>query len=198
MTTSTTRAAALCALLATTALATPALAQTNPQPAYRNLDSNGVDLTHGDFVLSFLEGSIGSGEGELALIRQRLGNDPSSWDGIRLDETISYSGDHFLIVNFGPRWEQFVNGVPKQANGAAMSSSGANYIYRAADGTAITFEAVGAAFGNCTPSTSTTCRWIPVSITSPDRKTVTLDWEQWTTCSTTAPDDCTVGSVLLS
>ncbi|HLL58417.1 MAG TPA: hypothetical protein VK391_00810, partial [Allosphingosinicella sp.] len=98
-----------CALLASTAYcgltAAPAAAQSNAQPAYRALDENGVDLTHGDFVLSFLEGSIGSGEGELALVRERLGNDPSSWDGIRLTESVAYNG-HLLTVSFGNRWEQ--------------------------------------------------------------------------------------------
>jgi hypothetical protein len=72
MKTTSLRARALsCALLAGTALcglsAAPAAAQSSP--TYRNLDSNGVDLVRGDFLTSFPEGSIGSGEAELALLR---------------------------------------------------------------------------------------------------------------------------------
>ncbi len=65
MTSSARRAALSCALLATSALcglfAQPAAAQSSGAPAFSNLDANGVDLTHGGFHLSFLEGSIGSG-----------------------------------------------------------------------------------------------------------------------------------------
>ena len=68
MKTTSFRARAIaCALLAGTAYcgltAQPAAAQTARE--HRALDSNGVDLTHGDFVLSFVEGSIGSGEAQL-------------------------------------------------------------------------------------------------------------------------------------
>jgi hypothetical protein len=71
MKTTSLRARALaCVLLTGTALcglaAAPAAAQA---PTFRNLDPNGVDLVKGDFLTSFPEGSIGSGEAELALLR---------------------------------------------------------------------------------------------------------------------------------
>jgi hypothetical protein len=49
------------ALLATTAIVTPAHAQSVDLPALRTLDENGVDLATGQFLLKFDEGSIGSG-----------------------------------------------------------------------------------------------------------------------------------------
>ena len=63
MTTNLLRAGALsCALLASTALTAPALAQTAQQ--FRQPDANGVDVTHGDYLMNFVEGSIGSGDSE--------------------------------------------------------------------------------------------------------------------------------------
>src|ERR1700755_3090411 len=62
------RARALaCALLAGTALAGLAAAPAHAQAGklHRAPDANGVDLTWGDYVMRFKEGSIGSGEAEL-------------------------------------------------------------------------------------------------------------------------------------
>lgn len=55
-----TSGAAILALLAPP----PSLAQDLP-PAYRQVDENGFDLTHGDFVFSFADGSVGAGAGLL-------------------------------------------------------------------------------------------------------------------------------------
>src|SRR4051812_13209205 len=99
------RAATLaCTLLASTALAgfaSPAEAQSSA-PTFRSLDANGVDLTRGDFLTSFPEGSIGSGEAELALLRMigatGTNGSPgySQWDHIVLN--IVSSG---MYVDFG-------------------------------------------------------------------------------------------------
>jgi hypothetical protein len=51
---------ALIALLASTALAAPALAQPDP-PTVVSLDDNGVDLISAQLFFSMSEGSIGSG-----------------------------------------------------------------------------------------------------------------------------------------
>ena len=75
-----------CALLATTCLTSPALAQS-AGPLHRNIDANGVDLTNGGFFLDFVEGSIGSGRSELPLFR-RNGN---QWDNIFLERPINGS-----------------------------------------------------------------------------------------------------------
>ena len=72
MTRNLLRAGALaCALMTSTCLTAPALAQS--QPEFRNLDANGVDLTRGDHVLGFTEGVVGSGQAALALERVRMG-----------------------------------------------------------------------------------------------------------------------------
>ncbi|WP_162806480.1 RHS repeat-associated core domain-containing protein [Sphingosinicella terrae] len=191
MTSNLLRAGAIgCALLASTSLVAPAMAQTSFRPAYRTLDANGVDLTHGDFVLSFVEGRIGSGGGELALVRQLAsGNATSIWDNIRLEAFSTGS----VLIGFGQRWERFTYSgtayVPNQANGATLSLSGSTYTYRAADGTTITL--IPADY-NCTPTASLACTWLPSAITSPNGKTVSLSWEQWVSCSWEEPDQCTV------
>jgi predicted carbohydrate-binding protein with CBM5 and CBM33 domain len=68
MTTRISRRAIACALLATTALGTPALAQSVSSPTFRQTDENSVDLVRGDVVTSLTEGSIGSGETALTLL----------------------------------------------------------------------------------------------------------------------------------
>src|SRR4051812_38566308 len=75
------RAKALaCTFLATAAFAAaPALAQSSP--AFRNLDANGVDLTQGDFLTSFSEGSVGSGAASLALLRMAGHYGPTGFSG---------------------------------------------------------------------------------------------------------------------
>src|SRR5260221_9089516 len=67
------RRAIACALFATTAvsglIAQPAVAQVYQPQKFRQLDGNGVDVTWGDYVMSFVEGSIGSGEAKFELVR---------------------------------------------------------------------------------------------------------------------------------
>ena len=188
MKTTSFRARALsCALLAGTAFcglaAAPAAAQTNP--TFRNLDANGVDLVRGDFITSFPEGSIGSGDAELALLRM-LGatgtngtNGSSQWDHMLLH--VNSSGTY---VDFGSRHDKFPG---SESRGAALSGSGKNYQYRSPDGTVIAFTnpTTGIAdYSNfCDGSgTQASCILIPTSVTSPDGKTVTLQYGFWKQC----------------
>ncbi|HEX8064046.1 MAG TPA: hypothetical protein VF535_12635, partial [Allosphingosinicella sp.] len=189
-----------CALLAGTAYcglaAAPAAAQAS-SPIYRNLDSNGVDLVKGDFLTSFAEGSIGSGEAELALLRM-LGatgsngtRGSSQWDHIVF--SIVPSGSY---VDFGSRSDSFPGA---QSRGASLSGSGDSYVYRAPDGTAIAFgDPSGNPAGGTTnfcDGTRPSCILVPTSITSPDGKTVNLGYEFWQLCIRSsdpdAPADCT-------
>ncbi|MBW3634620.1 MAG: RHS repeat protein, partial [Chloroflexi bacterium] len=183
-----------CALLASTATcgltATQAHAQTANQPFYRNLDANGVDLAHGDLVLNFIEGSIGSGDGALALVRTGTGNRSHQWDGIDLQLGTNSSGQKIVTVGFGPRWEQFTrNSDVAEANGSTLTAAGPNrYDHRTADGTLTVF-------GNPTGGTDTSsnfctdtaiqsqCQMLPLSITTPDGKSVSILWDIWTDCS---------------
>jgi RHS repeat-associated protein len=178
------RAGALsCALLASTALVTPAQAQTAP-PAHRNLDANGVDLARGDFVMTFTEASIGSGEAELSLVRSGIQSGPNNglqWDNIRL-----WEGSGGIAVYFGTQQETFsgFGTASNQGNGSTLSSTG---VHTAADGTAISFNRVDA---NCSPSV-TLCEAVPGQVTTPDGKTINLSWEPWSICSHDVPDECT-------
>ncbi|WP_395612222.1 RHS repeat domain-containing protein [Allosphingosinicella sp.] len=191
MTKTLLRAGALsCALLASTALTNPACAQTAP-PAHRNLDANGVDLARGDFVMAFNEGTIGSGEGALSLVRNAVpstGNAGLLWDGIRL-----WQGTSQISVYFGPQQETFSSGfgASNQGNGSTLNSS---FVHTAADGTTIAFVLKDP---NCTPG-ALSCEFVPDTVTSPDGRTVSLAWEPWMMCDELEPDQCTVDSVRLT
>ncbi|MFN3726009.1 MAG: RHS repeat-associated core domain-containing protein [Allosphingosinicella sp.] len=184
MTRNLLRAGALsCALLTTTALASPAFAQA--APAYRSLDANGVDVTHGDSVLSFTEASIGSGPGRLTLDRIRGGlRGGSSWDMIVLRRTIDAVGNVEVTIERGTTWDKFSgpNLTSQKADGATLTGSGGSYAYRAADGTLISFENPSDDFDSssnfCTgqEGPESSCSLLPTSITAPDGGTVQLHW----------------------
>ncbi|HEX8064070.1 MAG TPA: hypothetical protein VF535_12755, partial [Allosphingosinicella sp.] len=179
MKTTSIRAKALaCALLGGTAwcglAASPAAAQT--APTFRNLDPNGVDLVRGDFLTSFAEGSIGSGEAELALLRMvgAIGGNgtraTSQWDHILFS-----TGTAGTFVDFGSRVDKFPGA---ESRGAALSGSGDSYAYRSADGTVIAFAdpSPGDDTTYCNGSAQSFCVLLPTTITSPDGKMVTIDY----------------------
>lgn len=187
MTTSTTRAALACALLATTCLSAPALAQTAQPSVHKNIDGNGVDLTDGSFNFSLTEGSIGTGEGALAMVRT-FGR--SGWtDGLpgRLHRTLS-STNNRISLTFGNRLEQFqmVSGVwtPDTGNGATLTGSGSDYTYRTAEGVEVTYGVGGPLPGPsggggiqfCMDDSSGECDLLPLSVKQPGGRSITLHW----------------------
>src|SRR5205085_12519294 len=93
--------------------------------------------------------------------------------------------------------EAFTSGASALANGSTLTLSGSDYILQRADGATITFEKQDP---NCTPSGGSWCRWNPVSISSPDGKSVSLTWDQWVVCPDVPIEEqvCTVDSVRLS
>lgn len=200
MTTTAYRRATLsCALLASTALcglaASPAFAQTERQ--HRALDGNGVDLTHGDFLLSFVEGSIGSGDAALALVRNRIGAGNGSWhtssgghaiDGIHLIKAPVSGGGSRISVIRDARFEQF-DSFTTLPSGSSLAAVGAEHRYRTADGTAILFgDPSGSTAGSstyCNSSGQAQCTQLPLSITTPDGKTVNIAWEVFESCTLT-------------
>ncbi|HEX8571685.1 MAG TPA: hypothetical protein VF759_02910, partial [Allosphingosinicella sp.] len=191
-----TRALA-CALLAGTAwcglAAAPAAAQTPRE--HRTLDSNGVDLTHGDFVLAFVEGSIGSGDGELALVRTRIGSGNGSWhvssgghqwDGLFLTRSVGAAGT-VISVNKDNRYELF-SSSGTLPTGSSLTAVGAEHLYRSADGTLITFgDPTGSQSSSSTHCNGSAgqgnCSQLPLSISTPDGKSVGISWEIWQSCS---------------
>ena len=185
MTTNLLRAGALsCALLASTALTAPALAQTAQQ--FRQPDANGVDVTHGDYLMNFVEGSIGSGDSELSLVRDGVwvaayGINGHQWDRIQFQQTPVSGGLRYTVV-IGNRYENFT-GSGTLPSGSSLTGSGNNYVYRQADGTAITFTDAGnGGWGSdstfCTGDPGQgSCMLIPTEISRPDGTTVLLTWD---------------------
>ncbi|HYJ83660.1 MAG TPA: RHS repeat domain-containing protein, partial [Allosphingosinicella sp.] len=173
-------------LLAAAALlfaAGPAEAQTR---AHRNLDGNGVDLAYGDFVMSFPEGSIGSGEAELALARNGVWTstrpDTHEWDRITFQQ-LPLSGGTGYIVAAGGVQETFT-GTGSLPTGSSLSGSGSAFIYRQADGTQVMFDgSIGSGPGStyCN-GTQSSCFLLPTAVASPDGRTVELTWDFWTYC----------------
>ncbi len=168
-----------------TGLAAPALAQN--APTFRNLDANGVDLTKGDFLSGFVEGTIGSGDGELVLqrvirssgISGLIGN--SQWDNILLNYV---SGSGTFVDRGGAVSDKFPGA---ESRGSTLSGGGSLYQYRSPDGTVITFTDPNAGesdisnfCGAAVPSSS--CLLVPSTITSPDGKSVALEYEFWRRC----------------
>ncbi len=185
MTTTSLRARTLaCALLAGTfysaVAATTASAQSSP--TFRTLDPNGVDLVRGDFLTSFPEGSIGSGEAELALLRMvgAIGSNgtqsTSQWDHILF--SIASTGTY---VDFGSRADKFPGA---ESRGAALSGSDDLYQYRSADGTVIAFTdpSPGGDSTYCDGTAQSYCVLLPTTITSPDGKVVTINYEFASLC----------------
>src|SRR6059058_5723691 len=138
------------ALLVTTAMcglaAQPARAQQYQPQKFRQLDANGVDLTWGDYVMNFVEGSIGSGEGKLELVRNapyRAGAYDSNsnnlnWDRIWLGYVTwpNYTTGTHITINIGSRFEDF-SGPGTLPSGSSLSGGGSSYSYRTPDGTII-------------------------------------------------------------
>ncbi|WP_439568604.1 RHS repeat domain-containing protein [Sphingopyxis sp.] len=177
-----------------TGLAAPAMAQI--APTYRNLDANGVDLTHGDYVMGLVEGSIGAGESELELVRDgpwTSGFNGHRWDSVMLNEfSVNRS------VAFGGRTEWFNGGTSQQANGSTLTLVGGTFVHRAADGTTTEFMRRDP---NCAPTTTQSCAWVPAAIAAPDGKAVSLAYDQWQICPDVPIGEevyCTIDSVRLN
>jgi len=169
-------------LLAIIALcaASPMLAQSTPP--YRNLDANGVDLTLGDLVVTFPEGSIGSGDATLALNRIISdGSMTSNWDNygfklVRSGGTVTVTisrpdrrSDTFSMPAIGNYTTTNPNGISLTRNINAPA-----YVYTLQDGTTVSFvnpnyDIVPPDTYYCSMSSPTTgCAMLPYTVTSPN------------------------------
>jgi RHS repeat-associated protein len=146
MTKNLLRAGALsCALLASTCLTLPAMAQqmtlTAP-PVRQTVDNNGVDLGTGTISMPKASLTIGAGEGALSY-EATIQNGRSH---VNLYGWITRSGSTYT-VSLGGASEVFtLSGstfTPVEARGSSLAFSGARYVYTAADGTVATFENEG-------------------------------------------------------
>lgn len=169
-------------------VATPAYAQTGQE--YRTIDENGVDLVWGDFVMAFAEGTIGSGEAALTLMRSSGQSLASQWDGMSLHREVSGLTATYVIRLGNGRKDTFT-GPASGSTFAAVKGNGATltksnpyyYTYRASDGTAIVFEdpaggdSEGSATGFCGIYSPSTCDLLPSIITLPANASTTLQWD---------------------
>ena len=154
MTTSKTRAAALCAFLATSAYCVltpqPAAAQEASVVAFpvrQFPDENGVDLLSGVFTAYTPSVSIGSADMGLSYVRALRANlYRDSMMG-----SIDIAGSTYR-VDIGGKSEAFTlsGGIftPAEQNGSTLTLAGNAYTYRRADGTTATFTSVTRDFGN--------------------------------------------------
>jgi hypothetical protein len=190
------RAAAACALLATTALSAPAFAQT-PPPKFDAIDANGVDLVSGlPAGVSITEGSIGSGPGAVSLTRSWNGSGywVGNWTGLMYHRTVS--GQTLAYVELGRNSDTFtISGstyTSTKADGATLVSNGDGQLtYTAPDGTTIVykrslrdeeFESYAVGAPQCGPADAGTCA-IPVSVDTPGGMTFTVNWDVHFKCA---------------
>lgn len=167
-------------------LAAPAFAQVT-SPPYRNLDANGVDLTLGDFVMNFPEGTIGSGQAALPLIRQYNDIAPSQWDGYSFRISTAGSTITVRVSRSGRYTDTFTKTTgtttftAAKQNGATLSGSSDTYIYQAADGAKVTFSNAWGNDGNATNicgtgGVTTNCSLQATAITAPNGATINLGY----------------------
>ncbi|MFN3818962.1 RHS repeat-associated core domain-containing protein [Blastomonas sp.] len=191
------------AAIAVALLAEPALAQSQvADPAYRTVDENGVDLVSGGFPLLFVEGTIGSGPGEIQLIRRSANPSAKSsqWDGYLF--SLSRSGGVATItINLGTRSETFTGSSGSYtntlANGSTLTGAGGLFTHTSADGTVIQFgdpsgRPNGGATSFCATDAEAGCFLAPLTITEPAGKTTTLEWTLHELCSTEFNEDFTL------
>lgn len=198
-----------CALLASTALASPAFAQAKGAGTiFDNVDGNGVDLTTGVFNLSVPAGSVGNGEGALSFVEYFSGS-----TGYNLQTYFyrSESGTQVTIsLTFGDRQETFTGAksattfTSDQGTGATLTKiSAEEYSYVAADGSSTAYRwPAGTVYqgGNaayCTVGTEAVCDLLADSTHLPSHMLITYNWRTGENCRPrTLPDgeivyDCT-------
>ena len=181
-----------CALMTSTCLTAPALAQT--PSVYQHPDDNGVDLTDGSFNFALTEGSIGAGEGALTLVRSFGAG--GQRDNLSVDFRRNVTGGTATIsLTFGNRLETFTGASNAtsfdsgQGNGATLTktSEGA-YAYRDTDGTVTSYGpppglTEAGNNGYCSPGHETSCRLIALQTVRPNGHTTTHQWDVGENCT---------------
>jgi RHS repeat-associated protein len=184
-------------LLATSALASPALAQsapTAPPPVHRTVDDYGVDLLTGQFHFSLTEAEMGFGEGAISLKRYWDSGFHDNWSN-----GIFFATDGTVFVQLGNLSDTFkLSGgvyVSQTGNGATLSNS---LLYTSSQGTKIQYAQLSPTEGfplngtACPGGGSATCA-IPLSVTKPNGTVFTINWDFVDKCSD--PPQCTIGQV---
>nr|WP_255586538.1 RHS repeat-associated core domain-containing protein [Hephaestia mangrovi] len=151
---------------------------------HRNLDANGVDLTRDDYVMNFKEGSIGSGDAELSLIRQDASSKFSQWDNYSFNLSPNGSATTVTVGQRGRFVDVFTSSgsgfVSSKNDGATLTGGGSSYVYTASDGTKIAYTAPAYSgynsFCGHTAPNQFSCELVATSITEPNGATTTLSY----------------------
>ena len=138
MTTSTTRAALACALLASTCLSAPAIAQTTdvPPPVRFQVDENSVDMARGTIAFASTDLSIGP-NGSSGLTFRRGGHHSFNL-GL-------FENGGIWTAHIGPRSYEFaLSGstyVSRDGSGATFVKTGTNaYLLTTAEGVKVVYD----------------------------------------------------------
>ena len=193
MKTNLLRAGALgCALMTSTALTAPAMAQDTsdlPPPERHQIDANGVDVARGRQFLSITDIAIGpDGPGGLAYVRQLEGpagarnsydmglfQSGSTWSasvGLR-SYTFSLSGSTYISTD---------------GSGATLVKSGTTHTLTTPDGAVVTYNY------NTVATVDSSRKSRATSIVYPTGEQVTLTWVSTTYCSNNS-DGCGTGTI---
>jgi RHS repeat-associated protein len=178
-------------------------AQIAPLPPYQSLDSNGVDVTTGQFSFKLVEGSIGDSNGGIELSRLWMGPD-YGW----IDNWTPglYVSDGYTIVSFQGTQKKFladwgssypINYTADIEDGSKLTRTAADkYLYTASDGSKIEYES-GGAFGTispgCFPRNQLTGCATPIYITKPSGMKFTLLWDKYLRCTSGSINSCNGG-----
>lgn len=166
------------------------------QARYVNADENGVDVNDGSYNFSILEGSIGSGEGALSIVRTygklgRSDNLPSRLVRATVD------GQRRVRLQFGNTAAGFtkVGGgfVPDNADGSALieAADGATYTYVGRDGTRINYASQPMSLNaslrsdaprQCSDQTAGLCYLQPTEVVRPSGMRNILTWKTGQVC----------------
>lgn len=185
-------------LILSTALCSGLAAPAYADAPYKNLDGNGVDLTDGSFNLNLLEGSIGSGQSAMQLIR--LDATTTNWTAPYLTQTISGSTYTISVVQ-GTITDTFtgtISGgtgtlVSTRATGALLQVNlGGNYVYRYHEGSTLTFgnptEPPGGTSNICDGVNQNGCRLYALEADGRAGLSVTYNYDVHRNCSDFDPD----------
>jgi RHS repeat-associated protein len=185
-------------IILATGCATPLLAQSVPTPSpFKNTDPNGVDLTDGTFSLEVPSGSIGDGEGQIALVNYfgRLKGDNLQ---AYLKRTVSSgpSPQVTITIIFGSRSETFtaplnsMSFTSNQGSGATLTKISTKlYQYSQPGKSATQFgwpQGVtlppNSSATLCNTETQSTCELVGLSTTVPSGNQTLYEWDAVQSC----------------
>jgi RHS repeat-associated protein len=186
------RAAAACALLATTSLCLPSIARAAvPAPKFVDtVDDHGVDLASGLPLFQLEEGGIGSGPGRVSV--QRIWSEGAGWADNWSGGFFSVGGKGYVQIAGISDTFTWTGSVwtSDKGDGGTLDATATHYTSR--DGTQITFSSTSVDFGNGCPGGDPDSCKEPLSITSPSGLKFTLQWTRVLLCEDLPGEPCAI------